>query len=318
MAYQIRCRSWAFTHFDYTDDDIKFWNEINCKYICYGKEKCPTTQREHLQGFISFENPRRFDSLKAQLPPEVHFEPAKGNSKQNRDYCSKIKDGEFYERGVQPHQGARYDLDGARDMALSSGMRGVSLVYNAQAIRTAEKALSYCEQERDWKPYVYWFWGAPGTGKSRRAYEIMNVAEDRWQCGDSLKWWDGYDAHPDVIIDDFRDTFCSMSFLLKILDRYPLRVEVKGGHRQLLARRIIITSPYHPTNVYRGSDENTMQLTRRIDEITLCCPGTEVETSREPPLTTAGLIAPGTEAGTEVGGNTRPRHLTDMLAGLDI
>lgn len=314
----VRCRAWAFTHFDYTEDDIKFWNEINCKYICYGKEKCPTTQREHLQGFIAFENARRFDSLKDQLPSVVHFEPARGNSKQNREYCNKVKNGEFYERGEPPHQGARYDLDGARDMALNGGMRSTCLVFNAQAIRTAEKALSYCEQERSWKPYVYWFWGEPGTGKSRLAYEIMNVEDDRWQCGDSLKWWDGYDGHPDVIIDDFRDTYCSMCFLLKILDRYPLRVEVKGGHRQLLAKRIIITSPYHPENVYRGSNENALQLTRRIDEIVRCYADTVVETACKHELDEMALTGPDTAVTQKSGVILEPRHTEDLLTGLDI
>jgi len=88
--------------------------------------------------------------------------------------------------------------------------------------------------------------------------------------GKSLKWFDGYDAHPDIIVDDFRRDFCTFHELLRILDRYPFRVETKGGSRQLLAKNTVITCPWKPDIIYQSrSQEDIGQLLRRIDEVKL-------------------------------------------------
>lgn len=125
------------------------------------------------------------------------------------------------------------------------------------------KILQYLEPQRDWAPEVYWFYGPTGSGKTRKAFELC---EDPWISDQGLRWWDGYDGHEDVIIDDFRKDFCKFHELLRILDRYPYRVEVRGGSRQLLARRIFITSLYSPEETYHMR-EDIGALTRRITEV---------------------------------------------------
>ena len=113
-----------------------------------------------------------------------------------------------------------------------------------------------------------------------------------WESGRNLKWWEGYDAHPNVLIDDFRKDFCTFHELLRILDRYPYRIEVKGTSRQLLAKRIIITCPYHPEIIY-DTREDIGQLLRRITKIVYIGPekgnDSKVDDSK-------------------VGGNNRPRR----------
>ena len=86
----------------------------------------------------------------------------------------------------------------------------------------------------------------------------------------SYRWFDGYDAHRFVIFDDFRDSQCEFSFLLRLLDRYPLRVEIKGGTRQWKPHTIVITSPMPPEETYQTMQQNDrydkiQQLIRRID-----------------------------------------------------
>jgi len=80
------------------------------------------------------------------------------------------------------------------------------------------------------------------------------------------KWWEGYDAHENVIIDDMRGDFCKFHELLRMLDRYAYRIETKGGSRQFRAKTIIITSCYSPTEMF-DTREDIQQLLRRIDEI---------------------------------------------------
>jgi len=84
--------------------------------------------------------------------------------------------------------------------------------------------------------------------------------------GDNGKWWEGYDAHPVVIIDDIRATFCTFSRMLNILDKYECRVECKGASRQLLARRIYITCPFCYDGIWETSEQMD-QLYRRLNVI---------------------------------------------------
>jgi hypothetical protein len=84
---------------------------------------------------------------------------------------------------------------------------------------------------------------------------------------DHTKWWDKYDNHNSVLIDDFRESRMKFTNLLNLLDRYEYRCEIKGGFRQLRSKNIIITSDRHPEDIYRKTNENINQLLRRIDVI---------------------------------------------------
>lgn len=121
---------------------------------------------------------------------------------------------------------------------------------------------------------VRWYWGPTGTGKSRTAHTEAHEGEDPdvyRASGPAVRggrwWWDGYDAHARVIIDDFRPVWCGIEFLLHILDRYGCRIECKGGSRQMLASEIWITCPKHPEACYEDEGEDMRQLLRRITVI---------------------------------------------------
>jgi len=136
---------------------------------------------------------------------------------------------------------------------------------NHQTIKYAETLLKYKEKGRTEKPKVLWYHGETGTGKTRTAYEEH---PDAYIKDNEHKWFEGYDAHTTIIIDDMRyDTF-KYNHLLRILDRYPNRLECKGGSRQNLAHTIIITAPQSPQEMFENKiTENIGQLLRRIDEI---------------------------------------------------
>ena len=74
---------------------------------------------------------------------------------------------------------------------------------------------------------VDWYYGATGTGKTKAAW--MKLPGAYFHAADNMKWWDGYDMQKTVIIDDFRQEKCSVAYFLKCFDRYPMRVEFKGG-----------------------------------------------------------------------------------------
>lgn len=271
----VRSRDWCFTTNNYSEEDIScldfLGNDLvssGIKYLCYGKEIAPTTKTKHLQGYVYFNNARSFKSAMATLPNGSHIEKCMGTAKQNKEYCE--KEGEFVEYGELPEQGKRNDIAEVRDYFDADpnpSMMGVfSFAKNLQTIKIAEQYLKYHENPRKWKPIVYWYYGATGTGKSKQAYEECPNA---YYAMDSIKWWEGYDAHEEVIIDDMRKDFASFNQLLKLLDRYAYRIEVKGASRQFLAKKIIITSCFHPSQLFSTSKEDIAQLLRRLDKIVL-------------------------------------------------
>lgn len=265
-------RRWVFTLNNYTEEDCEAAKAIACRYIICGKE-VGEQGTPHLQGYVEFDGAKRLKGVNALL--KAHWERAKGDSDDNEKYCG--KDGVWYTKGTPGAPGKRNDLAAVRE-AFKGGqgirqMLESDVVATSAALRFAECAAKYLEAARDWETKVIWLWGPSGAGKSRRARELLGT-RPYTKSGSNSKWWDGYDAHEDVIIDDFRDSSWPLLDLLAVTDRYEHRVEVKGGMRQLLARRIVITSIDHPREYYRNAPrEPIKQVVRRVTQVIhITCP----------------------------------------------
>lgn len=261
-----RNRAYCFTVNNPTADDeadVKALSEL-ASYMVVGREKGEQEETPHLQGYVYFKDAKTFTSVKKKLR-RAHIEAAVACAETNRKYCTKGGD-IMMEVGVPPKAGARTDLEKVRE-ALKGGsnMRGiVETAKSMQSVKMAEVWLKYNEKERDWKPEVRWYHGSTGSGKTRAAREWL--ADDVYTCMNDGKWFEGYDGHENVLIDDFRKDFCKFHVLLKMLDRYGYKVETKGGSRQFLARKIAITAPYPPDVIY-DTREDVKQLLRRIDQV---------------------------------------------------
>ena len=261
-----RSRNYCFTSFE--DDPPTLQDGI--KYLCYGKERCPKSGKLHWQGYVEFSDAISLTGAKRRLAsPAAHLERRKGTAVEARDYCK--KEGEFKEFGTISRQGKRSDLEAVRAAITDgTGMRGViESGVSYQCIRYAEKYLTYMEPMRETVPTVLWYWGPTGTGKTRAA--CAEAAErfpgDVYWTNGGVQWWDGYDAHKAVIFDDFRPEWCKLPFLLRLLDRYPMRIPYKGGFRAWTCDYIYITCPEPPSMCYLDTPEANAQLVRRITEI---------------------------------------------------
>lgn len=223
-----RTRTYCFTLNNWTQDEYDQLVGLKYTYLVIGKEIAPTTLTPHLQGFIHFKEAKTLTAV-SKLNKRIHWEASKGSPAQNRTYC--IKEGDYQEWGTPPEPGKRTDIELVREMiSEGNGMNQIiEKASNYQCLQMAEKILKYRENKRNWKPNVKWYYGPTGTGKTRTAYEELPDAYITMGTG---KWWDGYDAHPNVIIDDIRWDFMPFSQLLRLLDRYPFMVENKGGSRQ--------------------------------------------------------------------------------------
>lgn len=134
--------------------------------------------------------------------------------------------------------------------------RGLQVLHNTLHIRSRVPTQD---------PVVHWWFGPTGTGKSRTAYELWPAAY--WKM--NSKWWDAYSGETHVIMDDFRPSAdLPFNMMLRILDRYPLRVEAKGTSFPLSATNFLITTTKRPELLWEGkTDEAINQLLRRITTI---------------------------------------------------
>lgn len=100
-----RSRAWTFTVNNPSFEDIiRLLDSNSWQYLFIGVEHGGKTGTEHLQGYIYFNDAKTMKSVKHKYLPRAHLEVAKGTLKQNQTYCS--KEGEFYEFGNPPQQGA--------------------------------------------------------------------------------------------------------------------------------------------------------------------------------------------------------------------
>lgn len=83
---------------------------------------------------------------------------------------------------------------------------------------------------------------------------------------DNLKWFDGYTGQKTVIFDDFRGTPENYSQVLRLTDRYPMRVPIKGGYVAWVPTTVIFTCPGKPEDTWPFQSESLGQLYRRISK----------------------------------------------------
>jgi len=261
-----RTRSITWTLNNPTSDETALIDQLDYVYLVYGLEEEEDSQR-HFQGYTYFKHGKTVTAFKKLAAfKRAHLEMANGTAAQNRVYCT--GQGQFWEYGVMPTQGKRTDLTRIYE-AVEDGSNIRDILRhqpNFQGIQVALKTLEYIEPARNEETKVYWYWGSTGVGKTRRA--IAELGGDYYLHSGTDRWWPGYDGHKNVLIDDFRGDFAVFNRLLNILDRHPCRVEIKGGHRQLLANKIIITCDRRPQDCYPGKNVTEMaQLLRRITRI---------------------------------------------------
>lgn len=261
---KTRARGFVFTINNYTDEDEAYFTTDKCKkqvkYYIYGYEIAPTTGTKHIQGYIYFHNQKKFKELK-KIMPKAHIEIAHGSVEQNIAYTS--KDENIKEFGEKPEIGKRNDLKNIKELVMNNTPVKdiIPIIDNNQQLSFMEKLMKYQPPPKTKPKLVKWYYGATGSGKTRKAIE--EGKDDFYISMKNLQWWDGYTGQRTVIIDDFRKDFCTFHELLRILDIYPYRVNIKGSTLWLQADTIIITSCYHPEEVY-DTREDIQQLLRRI------------------------------------------------------
>lgn len=264
-------RRFCFTLNNYTTEDVakceKFINE-NCKYGIFGRETAPNTGTIHLQGFCSLVKPMRFTTIKKQINNTLHIEKARGSDADNQIYCR--KSGDYFEKGEPCYQGKRTDIETciADIKAGTTDIKEIAEKHPSVYIKYHRGLHNYInlvfpKEPRSFKTEVFYFWGPPGTGKSRRALEEATAAGGGIYYKPRGDWWDGYRQQDNVIIDDFYG-WIKYDELLKITDRYPYRVPIKGGYEEFISKKIWITSNVDTDVLYKFVNYSNCAFERRI------------------------------------------------------
>lgn len=253
-------------------------------YHVAGFELAPSTGQPHLQGYFQLSNKlRKSQLIKWPGAATVYFAVARGSDKQCRDYCLGYSHGkssatDFHEFGEATTTDA-----GARERerwveALDVIKRGRFEDLEPQIQICHAKACEfliqrYRERPSDLLPGTKhtWIWGPTGTGKSRGAREMLTTNYGpNFYLKLHNKWWDFYDGHEGVLIDDLgKDVGKALvNYLKQWLDMYVFPAEMKGGvsGRGIRPKSIVITSNFHPYDIWGGTEDYD-PLMRRLDVV---------------------------------------------------
>lgn len=85
LSANAKSRNWCFTLNNYTEEEIKNLEKLECKYIF--QEEKGENGTPHLQGLLMFSNAVYFNSVKKMLP-RAHIERCK-NKVSSIKYCTK-------------------------------------------------------------------------------------------------------------------------------------------------------------------------------------------------------------------------------------
>lgn len=263
-----KSRYWCFTvnNFVSTDEDeFKAAVPQHASYLVIGRE-VGDSGTPHLQGYIELNERKHITWCKNVLHGRAHFEARRGKAQQAADYCK--KDGQFFEEGKisQSKQGHRTDLDeikqeieeGADELTIAENHFHKWIIYRRSF--EAYRGLVHGPRLRP-ELAVFVLYGDAGTGKTRFVVEREPQLWISWDP--TLKWFDGYRGEEAVLLDDYRGG-ADFSFLLRLLDIYPLRVPIKGGTCPFNAKRIYITSNLPPKDWHSVCDQSQAALLRRI------------------------------------------------------
>jgi len=315
-----RWRRIVFTLNNYTKEEEELIQGLDCQWLIYGRE-IGETGTPHLQGACGFGKQLSLSKIKT-LPgfARCHVQMMRGTPADSLRYCSK-QDTNFFQKGEIPQPGKRNDL-----------LNAVHLLKEKMDIKSCIDDDDFCcafvkysrglmllrdllqtPRDRTIPPVVIWLHGPTGVGKTRAAVELSEeiLGLGRyWISNGSFKWYDGYNYAKGVIFDDLRTKDVPFNYLLRLLDRYQLRVEFKGGYMEWCPEYIFVTAPMGPREMWSlRSNEQIEQLERRCTHIVDCRDGINLPKLRElcfPGIAKAEPVMPG-----DLGSRDRPIVIVD-------
>lgn len=273
-------------------NDLIIRNKI--QYYSIGFETGKTNTK-HLQGYLFTGSgySKTFSNIKNLLKnisttPYLSYMYKKSSWLKCVDYTKKEHD--FISNGKEPQDQNRI-IEIKLDSLIEEVYQGTKIqeliqrdsITRCLAIKcqkTLERAYyAYQENQPYYPPFVCWFSGNTGTGKTTMANileEYLNHPIFEVTCDNGF--FEGYNSDPYIYFDDFRFNHNDISFqkLLSLTcEKKNMRVNIKGSSVPWRPRIIIFTSPNgikdakpmisdNNSRYHKQIEENFKQLKRRV------------------------------------------------------
>lgn len=255
-------KDWMVTVFG--EEEPQF-DEGEMEYLVFQQEQCPTTGKKHYQTYVRFRVRKRMTTVKT-LMGNVHVEPARSDASTCIAYCTKVdtRVSSPKEFGQRPTR--KRTVMEMLHMSVPDILREEPKFWRSvRQLKEAKLALSL---PRNTPTETILLTGGTGTGKSKIAHLISQyLGQAAWMDPD-LKWFDQYEGQALAVVDEFRG--CPVSMMLRLSDRYPLRVPIKGSFVEWSPSLMILTSNLTFNDIFGGEDTKTKEaLRRRIREYTV-------------------------------------------------
>lgn len=257
------------------------------KYIVFQHE-IGENGTKHLQGYLEFDSSRRLSACK-KINARAHWERRFGSQEDAIKYCKKAETREAntlpFERGEKANQnGVRKDSTSVN--VLTQERRG-ELIEEIRRKRMRIADLSSYEMQDSglmravetvckdlagpFRPElrVITIIGPTGIGKSWSIQSLFPDGVCKWINGNSGCWFSEVDK--DVcLFDEFAGQIPIERFL-KLIDPYPMQIEVKGGMRPCYWKTIFICSNVTPecwyNNFLEDKSISTEMQSRRREQL---------------------------------------------------
>lgn len=228
------------------------------RYVIFQIEKGENENTEHIQGFITFRHPKRFQTMKNVLPI-AHLEEARGTSVQCRDYCSKPDTRVIgpFEYGTFDGERERTDIRDFVDLAkagaskedicrlfpslfLKSGHR-IDAIYSTQF----EKYQNQCRNVK-----VTYIYGKSGVGKTTKVRREFGVKNAFWVHVYDNSMFTNYKGQDTLVLDEFTDNMKIQNLNL-LLNTEPVELRGLNCLKYGAYHQVYIISNYAPTELYK-------------------------------------------------------------------
>lgn len=217
----------------------------------------------HLQIYGQCKRQMRGTALKKALcgtKKNAHIENRYGTHEQAKKYCQK----EFFEEYGTPRKEKgetgkvnlmQNRLKALATMAISGAsfreMVDFDICAVARNTRFVDRMSLFAQAPVRTDLQVELHYGKPDSGKTFEWFARYPSTYELPIKGGKLTpmWFDGYDKHKEVLIDDFSGKI-QLDDLLRLIDQYRCKVPYKGGFINFCPDRICVTTNVHPDNWY--------------------------------------------------------------------
>ncbi|ALE29731.1 replication associated protein [Lake Sarah-associated circular virus-33] len=258
----FKCRSIVFTCYKREAiDDPEAWLrglQSKCVWVLGQLEKCPKTQRIHIQGMAY----NKSDIAWAMLKGESTWKRKCIAPIKSIEYCTKAKSQlagpwEFGDRPAYGQSAKTSKLNEKKEMnatlltmtpyeAVDEGYiswRDYEKLKLFQTTYKADKKIAeHLKRPIDHEMRHEWIQGKSGKGKTTKA--ILENPDHYLKTIN--KWFDDYQGQETIIIDDLDPTEAKWmgGNLKRWADKWPVPVEVKHGHIVIRPKKVVVTTQY--------------------------------------------------------------------------